>query len=90
MAYLRSAGLVSTRRDGKWIYYGIENQTDAAVARVLDATLRSVLSDGSEVKSRPENDYGHVSDRSYVNDPTISSEGYTDDWAPAEMEIYLL
>ena len=24
LAYLRSSGLVSTRRDGKWIYYRIE------------------------------------------------------------------
>lgn len=24
LAYLRSAGLVSVRRDGKWIYYGLE------------------------------------------------------------------
>ncbi|MBK8304612.1 MAG: winged helix-turn-helix transcriptional regulator [Chloracidobacterium sp.] len=34
LAYLRSAGLVSTRREGKWIYYGIENEMDDAVTRV--------------------------------------------------------
>lgn len=42
LAYLRNAGLVSTRRDGKWVYYGIEPQVDRGVADVLDAAL-SVL-----------------------------------------------
>ena len=93
LAYLRSAGLVSTRRDGKWIYYGIEDQTDAAVTRVLDATLRSILSDGSEPKprkARPQRQYVADEYRSYDAEPDEPSEEYADDWAPAEMEIFLL
>src|SRR5215217_6981951 len=51
LAYLRSAGLVSTRRDGKWIYYGIEPHADGNVARVLDETLRSILMQNGQVQS---------------------------------------
>lgn len=43
LAYLRGTGLVSTRRDGKWVYYGIDQTMDADVKRVLDTTLRSIL-----------------------------------------------
>jgi len=89
LAYLRTSGLVSTRRDGKWIYYGIETQEDAAVNRVLDAALRSILSDGSTQPVRAEILESDDPFRSYdvYNEPV--AEEY-DDWAPAEMEIYLL
>lgn len=39
LAYLRSAGLVSTRRHGKWIYYGIERHENTPVGSVLEAAL---------------------------------------------------
>src|SRR5438552_262821 len=42
LAYLRNAGLVSARRDGKWIYYNIERPADAAVGRILRATIDSI------------------------------------------------
>ena len=90
LAYLRNAGLVSTRRDGKWIYYGIEDQMDASVTRVLDATLRSILSDGSHRAARSNIDYADDRYRDYDSESTISSLDYSDDWAPAEMEIFLL
>lgn len=82
LAYLRTAGLVSTRRDGKWVYYGIESMADAAVSRVLDATLRSIL-DGDLANG----DEAHKSSGTRTN---ISVDTYMDDWSPAEMEIYLL
>ena len=82
LAYLRTAGVVSTRRDGKWVYYGIESMADAAVARVLDATLRSIV-DGDSAKGVE----AHIS---YDAQTNISVETYIDDWSPAEMEIYLL
>lgn len=86
LAYLRSAGLVSTRRDGKWIYYGIEGDNDPAVTRVLNATLRSIslggVASGQPVRSR---------DDSYVpHDPSADVQEYSDDWSPAEMDIFLL
>ncbi|MEP7077268.1 MAG: metalloregulator ArsR/SmtB family transcription factor [Acidobacteriota bacterium] len=38
LAYLRSAGLVETRRDGKWIYYRILKSSDRAM-QVLDVAM---------------------------------------------------
>lgn len=43
LAYLRAAGIVSTRRDGKWVYYGIERQADPSVTAVLNSAIAAVL-----------------------------------------------
>ena len=86
LAYLRNTGLVSTRRDGKWIYYGIEKQDDEAVARVLNSTLRSILSDGGEPETRA---YGGTDE--YIDyDKPMPAARFSDDWMPNEMEIHLL
>jgi ArsR family transcriptional regulator len=45
LAYLRRAGVVSARREGKWMHYRIEWPKDAAVVTVLEAALRSLQSD---------------------------------------------
>jgi ArsR family transcriptional regulator len=45
LAYLRKAGLVSTRREGKWMHYSIVRPSDAGAAAILDATLASFESD---------------------------------------------
>ncbi len=45
LAYLRTLGLVSTRRDGKWVYYGIDIPEDADIARVFETTLGTILPD---------------------------------------------
>lgn len=42
LAYLRNAGVVETRRDGKWIYYGICYPDDASQKRILDTILASI------------------------------------------------
>jgi len=39
LAYLRRAGLVTARRDGKWIHYGLAEPSDPAVAEVLNKVL---------------------------------------------------
>ena len=88
LAYLRSAGLVSTRRDGKWIYYGIENEMDDAVTRVLNATLRSILSDGNE-RPRQVSQQMHYEEYSY-EESYSETEEYLSDWVPQELEIHLL
>jgi ArsR family transcriptional regulator len=45
LAYLRRAGIVSARREGKWMHYSIERPTDAGAAAILDATLASFSGD---------------------------------------------
>src|SRR6266568_9461315 len=47
LAYLRKAGVVSARRDGKWMHYRIERPEDPGAAAILDAALASLKSDRS-------------------------------------------
>jgi ArsR family transcriptional regulator len=44
LAYLRRAGIVEARREGKWMHYRIERPDDAAGAAILDAALASLKS----------------------------------------------
>jgi ArsR family transcriptional regulator len=41
LAYLKRAGLVDARRDGKWMHYKIKKQS-AEVTRILNEALRQV------------------------------------------------
>jgi ArsR family transcriptional regulator len=41
LAYLRRAGIVEARREGKWMHYRIERPQDTKAASILDATLKS-------------------------------------------------
>jgi ArsR family transcriptional regulator len=45
LAYLRRAGIVSARREGKWMHYSIERPIDAGAAAILDTTLMSFETD---------------------------------------------
>ena len=45
LAYLRKAGIVSVRREGKWMHYSIRKPEDARAAAILDATLLSFKAD---------------------------------------------
>jgi ArsR family transcriptional regulator len=45
LAYLRRAGLVAARREGKWMHYRIVAQADEAAASILAAVLASLGSD---------------------------------------------
>src|SRR5215475_1213914 len=42
LAYLRNAGIVSARREGKWMHYSIQRPDDAAAKSILDAVLASL------------------------------------------------
>jgi DNA-binding transcriptional ArsR family regulator len=90
LAYLRSAELVSTRRDGKWIYYNIERPANAVAGDVLDAAFGRV--DVRELSEKPTY-YGDEyvpSEQSWSNDEYTFDE--TDMNVPEreEMPIYLL
>lgn len=45
LAYLRRAGLVAARRDGKWMSYRLTPPTNAAERKVFDAVLESLAGD---------------------------------------------
>ena len=45
LAYLRRAGIVAARREGKWMHYRIKHPADERAASILDATLHSLTSD---------------------------------------------
>jgi ArsR family transcriptional regulator len=45
LAYLRRAGIVEARRDGKWMHYRIERPDDAKAASILGVTLQSFKTD---------------------------------------------
>lgn len=90
LAYLRTAGVVSTRRDGKWVYYGIEKDLDDAVARVIAATFQ--LSDmGSEAGTSGYDraEEGDAYRPRAENEQGDERKDYGE-WAPAEMDVWLL
>ncbi len=45
LAYLRKAGIVTARREGKWMHYSIARPLDTGAAAILDATLGSFGAD---------------------------------------------
>jgi ArsR family transcriptional regulator len=45
LAYLRKAGIVAARREGKWMHYRLERPGVAASASILDAVFESFKSD---------------------------------------------
>jgi ArsR family transcriptional regulator, arsenate/arsenite/antimonite-responsive transcriptional repressor len=45
LAYLRRAGIVEARREGKWMHYRIERPDNTSAASILDATLKSFETD---------------------------------------------
>ncbi len=45
LAYLRRAGIVNARREGKWMHYRIERPHSPAARSVLEATLESFRDD---------------------------------------------
>jgi len=53
LAYLRNAGLVEARRDGKWMHYSIRWTEDKGVQRVLSAAL-SWLAEKEEMRADRE------------------------------------
>lgn len=50
LAYLRRAGLVSARRDGKWTHYRLTQPSDAHLARIF-SELRAKLANDPEMQS---------------------------------------
>lgn len=45
LAYLRKAGLVNARREGKWMHYSIAKPADTGAAAILETALTSFATD---------------------------------------------
>lgn len=52
LAYLRRAGIVSSRRDGKWMHYRLKEPSDATAKRMVDDVRKWLQSDGAMVRER--------------------------------------
>ncbi len=88
LAYLRNAGLVSTTRNGKWVYYQVEKQTIPAVQNILSATLNSVSGDAvAEIGLQHQLP---INDSLPTTRANILPETYMSDWEPNDLEIHLL
>ena len=47
LAYLKRAGLVKGRRDGKWVHYSLVEPSNSSAKEIFDATMKMVASDVS-------------------------------------------
>jgi len=52
LAYLRRAGIVTARRDGKWIHYRMVSPSDPTAARVLAEVRQSLGQDRNMQRDR--------------------------------------
>jgi ArsR family transcriptional regulator len=52
LAYLKRAGLVQGRRDGKWVHYSLIEPDDAAAREVFHSTMKMLKADASMKRDR--------------------------------------
>lgn len=52
LAYLKRAGLVTARRDGKWMHYSLKRPSNRLAAEIFDATLKMLAADKAMMKDR--------------------------------------
>lgn len=52
LAYLRNAGLVAGRRDGKWIHYGVTEPADPAARQAFRGILETFRDNGAMQRDR--------------------------------------
>jgi len=84
LAYLRSSGLVSTRRDGKWIYYRIEPPAELSAQAVLAAAVGWAAPDQAP-------DLIHIPERFEIRVSSQTIEGDEEaEWVPNELAVHLL
>lgn len=86
LAYLRGAGLVTTSRDGKWVYYEIAPQKQA-VDRILRPALACL--NGTE----PYTEEQRISNGESTSDRGLGhtyEETHMSEWRPNEIEVHLL
>ena len=71
LAYLRNSGVVYTRRDGKWIYYGISYPQDVSLREILETVIRSIA------VMWIENEYVYFTESEELSEDTMAAEDNT-------------
>ena len=98
LAYLRNAGIVSTRREGKHIFYGVEMPSDPYGAAILSGVLDSIAGGRGEFPHPARIVAGAGGDDIYAkayenrdrNDGDMYESGNEQLRRDYELEIYLL
>jgi ArsR family transcriptional regulator len=95
LAYLRNAGIVEARRDGKWMHYKITTPNDPFAAQVLQNTLVWINS-----QEKMQSDYEKLRQICCSSDKTITltqapkqntfAESNINNKQNRELEIFLL
>ena len=82
LAYMRQSGIVTTQRDGKWIYYMLSEPTEPEVAQVLNSVISVLTMNGPTTSHQlaPHARHG------VANEP--AAEEFIDELMPDEIEIY--
>lgn len=82
LAYLRDCGVVTTRRDGKWIYYSLREFDDRRIAIVMDSVIQALGSVSTERTM--------VTERAAVEDKYVESPPKADREDAGELDVFLL
>ena len=98
LAYLRNAGIVDTRRNGKWIHYSIRWPEEEGGRAMLKAALEWLGGDQTAVPParRVQHEASLANESAsfpldiYANTDTMSDEVDTRDSAHNELEEFLL
>src|SRR5262245_8928704 len=73
LAYLRNAGVVSVRRDGKWMHYHIEEPSDDTAAEVLRELLDGLSAQSDmQIERRRLEKIGGITRREVKPKKTVS------------------
>lgn len=82
LAYLRDCGVVTTRRDGKWIYYSLREFDDPRITIVIDSVIQAL---GSVSTERTIVTYRVTTEDKYVESPPKA-----DREEAGELDVFLL
>lgn len=95
LAYLRNAGIVEARRDGKWMHYRIVTPENSFAAQVLEDTLLWLQSQDSMQKDYEKLAVACCAPTAPVTimrapKPNVFVETNTSDFEEEELETFLL